>query len=336
MGLISHYKITNIFDWEYDPPNYSDFVIDCLNENYYSLSEGFVLLDFLDDELLVNNYQIKMENIKKNLSRIQNNNYNDIRLKEYYKRVDIVKDELLKINLTKYKRIINLIFIENEFNSSLSAIQKYGAYCLAYGYNPTPLDFDTHISIESDLENLDSIDKLHHRAIELNNLGGKDKNKYIIYQEICKYIIASKEKYFMYGSYSFSSFSDVFKFLLSEMIKNNCKIKICNNCGKYFVPIKRSNTLYCNNVSPQDDTKTCGEYRKYIDYLKRTQNDEATKLYKQIYNKRANKVRRGGTIFNKTHLYNFTEQARQWKTEIKAKRKTKEEYIAWLKEEKNK
>ena len=34
----------------------------------------------------------------------------------------------------------------------------------------------------------------------------------------------------------------------------------CKNCGEFFIPAKRSDTIYCDRQAPQDTSKTCKEY----------------------------------------------------------------------------
>lgn len=126
--------------------------------------------------------------------------------------------------------------------------------------------------------------------------------------------------------------------ILQEIFYNNRIIKKCPNCNRYFVPLKRSDTIYCNEKSPQDPSKTCREYGIYTSYLKKTQTNEAIKLYKQIYNSKNNKMRRynGSNDRLCNDLRSFVETAKQWKTDVKDGAKTEAEYIKWLKEVKEK
>jgi hypothetical protein len=125
---------------------------------------------------------------------------------------------------------------------------------------------------------------------------------------------------------------------IHQIIKHGYIIKQCENCGKYFVAYNRSDTLYCDRISPKDPSKTCKEFGKYINYLNKNKNDESTKLYKQIYNIKANRYRRTktktypkGNLSLKKDLDSFTAVGSKWKQDVKLGCKSEEQYISWLK-----
>ena len=139
-------------------------------------------------------------------------------------------------------------------------------------------------------------------------------------------------------SKDFFSMSDMIRFLILEMIKQNVSVKKCQNCGKYFVPY-RYDALFCDNASPQDNKKTCQEYGKYANFLEKTRTDEATRLYKQIYNAKNNKARRCKTECNpegnptlNADLETFVSQAAKYRSNIKCGAISEDEYIAWLRD----
>ncbi|KNZ41445.1 DUF6076 domain-containing protein [Acetobacterium bakii] len=121
---------------------------------------------------------------------------------------------------------------------------------------------------------------------------------------------------------------------VSKILEKDIDINICNNCKKFFIPLNRSDTQFCDNVSPQDENKTCKEYGRYINYLTKTQNDLATKLYKQIYNSKANKAKRTRNIIFQNDLNKFRLLAKKYKNRIKLGEITEDEYIIWLKDQK--
>lgn len=135
------------------------------------------------------------------------------------------------------------------------------------------------------------------------------------------------------------SFSTLISFLIFEIfqiIENRIEIKKCENCQKYFTPLNRSDTIYCTRISPQDKTKTCQEYGKYIKHLKKTQTDVSTKLYKQIYNSLANKVKRQPeNIEYKNQLKHFMDLSKDWKKKIKSNEKSEQDFQEWLKNQKS-
>ena len=121
-----------------------------------------------------------------------------------------------------------------------------------------------------------------------------------------------------------------------QMLDRGYSIKKCKNCGKYFVPLNRSDTSYCDRPALHDTSKTCREYAKYNNYLNKTRNDVTTKLHKQIYNIKRNKAKRCENIKLQQELDCFTSQAKQWKKAVKEQTKTETEYLEWLKSVKEK
>lgn len=56
-----------------------------------------------------------------------------------------------------------------------------------------------------------------------------------------------------------TNFLQVLIFETCWMKKEHKPIKICANCGRYFIPPKRSHSIYCPAQSPQSPEKTCAE-----------------------------------------------------------------------------
>lgn len=130
------------------------------------------------------------------------------------------------------------------------------------------------------------------------------------------------------------NYDDLLKHLISIMIDGGYEVKRCSNCNKYFAP-ERMDAEYCNNSAPQNSKKTCSEYVKYKKFLLKTQTDESTKLYKQIYNSKLNKIKRcGKTAGDDIKLRNFMEKANDYRKAIKLNNATEQEFIEWLKSNK--
>jgi hypothetical protein len=134
------------------------------------------------------------------------------------------------------------------------------------------------------------------------------------------------------------------EFLVMELyclIQNGCTISTCRNCGKAFVAYNRSNTQYCDRPSPQEPGKTCREYGTYITRLKKVRQDEATHLYKQLYNMMQNRYRRTkstncpqGQLRLRQELEDFIADNKAWKKQMKAGKFTEQQYVDWLKSQK--
>ena len=150
--------------------------------------------------------------------------------------------------------------------------------------------------------------------------------------ENSNFMINLKEKKSLYPGYEFDSFDEFFIFIFLELIKQNNFIKKCDNCGKYFYPKYRSDTLYCDSISPQDSSKTCKEYafaKKRSDQLK---NNEAMGLYKKIFMQKQMATKRNP---NKSEYLqdfeNFKKESKEWKAKVKSGEKSEQDYIQWLK-----
>ena len=134
------------------------------------------------------------------------------------------------------------------------------------------------------------------------------------------------------------------EFLVMELyclIKSGCTISTCRNCGKLFVAYNRSDTQYCDRPSPQEPGKTCREYGTYITRLEKVRQDEATHLYKQLYNMMQNRYRRTkspnclqGQLRLRQELEDFISDNKAWKKQMKAGKLTEQQYVDWLKVQK--
>lgn len=118
---------------------------------------------------------------------------------------------------------------------------------------------------------------------------------------------------------------------LSKICENKIKIKKCQNCGKYFIPESRTDEIYCNRVSPQDDQMDCKEYGSKKLWYDRLKTDEAAKLSRNIYMAKQMLVKRNPDIAEYKKMFEFFKQERKkWEKEVKEGIKTRDEYIAWL------
>ena len=150
-------------------------------------------------------------------------------------------------------------------------------------------------------------------------------------QDIEYKIIPSKNN----GFIDFYYIGDFLSFLIFEtrnIIRQQIIIKKCKNCDGYFIPQKRSDAIYCDRSSPQDNSMTCKEYGSRKLWYDRLRDNKSAKLYRNIYMATQMLAKRNRDI--QTHQDDFEEykvQSAQWKKDVKAGLKTEEEYIIWLK-----
>lgn len=103
----------------------------------------------------------------------------------------------------------------------------------------------------------------------------------------------------------------------------------CANCGKYFIPQARTDSIYCQNPAPLDIRKTCREYAATRGYYLEQKNNEVENLRRKIkdrLNKRAQRYDYEQLPYNQ-----FREYDKSFRTQIKNGTISNVEYIAWLK-----
>lgn len=106
----------------------------------------------------------------------------------------------------------------------------------------------------------------------------------------------------------------------------------CKNCGKIFVPYHRTDTLYCDRKSPQDEHLTCKEYGTKRLWYENLKQNETKKLYRNIYMQKQMLSKRNPDIYSyQIDFENYKIQSKQWKSDVKSGLKTEEEYLDWLK-----
>ena len=59
-------------------------------------------------------------------------------------------------------------------------------------------------------------------------------------------------------------------------------IKICKNCGRYFIPVNRNAEIYCDLSTAKGNTKKCRELSARTTYTKNIQDIEGLLLYRRI------------------------------------------------------
>ena len=133
------------------------------------------------------------------------------------------------------------------------------------------------------------------------------------------------------------SFREVLVMEAYQLLRHGETVAVCKNCGKPFVAFNRSDTLYCSRTAPQDGRKSCGEYGAYYVRLEKVRHDEATHIYKQVYNCLQNRYRRTKTPESpegnsrlKAETEEFLGACRAWKQRIKSGDAAEMDYIIWL------
>lgn len=122
---------------------------------------------------------------------------------------------------------------------------------------------------------------------------------------------------------------------LLELIKNDTPIYVCKNCGKYFIPSSKKNTLYCNNI--YEHGKTCQEIGAMITYNEKLKKDEINTLYRKTLSAKKMLANRNPDIPMYLEKYEkWKEEANKFKQDIKNGLKTEEQFKQWIEETRKK
>ena len=125
--------------------------------------------------------------------------------------------------------------------------------------------------------------------------------------------------------------------VLYHLLDKNYSIKKCKNCGKFFVAFQRSDSKYCDNPSPQDRHRTCKQYgtqRLWYDEIKK---DDALSLQRKVLQAKQKMASRYRDIPGYVKGYeDFKKESKEWKNNYEKRLVTKEEFIEWLKIQKEK
>lgn len=152
--------------------------------------------------------------------------------------------------------------------------------------------------------------------------------------------VANKNKLYKEPSINEYEIEDTLDFVMSSfsfMLDLGMPFRRCANCGKYFIPENKSDTKYCNRISPQYPRLTCKEAAKYIKQLEREKGNYTERLRKSIYNTLRNRLNSKKALQNgmiskqyQIDLNNFLQQAAQWKSDVKVGAKSEKQYVKWL------
>ena len=86
----------------------------------------------------------------------------------------------------------------------------------------------------------------------------------------------------MVNTHKSNDISSVCYAILEELSKiDNYPIKICQNCGMYFIPNSRLDEIYCDY--PKENSKTCREQGAILSYNRRLQEKSAYAEYRKTY-----------------------------------------------------
>ena len=97
----------------------------------------------------------------------------------------------------------------------------------------------------------------------------------------------------MVERYVFSSLRDFLYVELGKAILHGNAPRQCRLCGRWFLHEQGDRAVYCDNIAPGEDTKTCREVGARAVFENKLQSEETWKLYKRAYKKYYARVMKG-------------------------------------------
>ncbi len=280
------------FEWDYLKGKIS------LTESQFNLFLYFnKFKNYLYDGNLTKSAQMKEEKLKSKIHDMIKLEFVKIRSIKSYLNSCLIDSEL-------YSDLIFMYFVKNCINFELEEIRPSDLYSIIFSYSDTKLrnlmEEDNFHQILKDSYNaqvLEDIEKLPQYDERYNSI------------EIEKLLVVS--------------------FL--KIIEQGYTLKKCANCGLPFIPYNRSDTLYCDRISPQDNSRTCKEHGGKQAWLNNVRTDEAMKLYRNIYMQKQMLCKRNPDILEYRQSFDeFRQVTKQWKADIRKGNCSEREYINWL------
>lgn len=128
--------------------------------------------------------------------------------------------------------------------------------------------------------------------------------------------------------------SNILYVSLSEIASNETiKIKICKNCGKYFIPIKNTEK-YCDITYYQNES-TCKLMGANNSYTKKRKSVEGIKFYRNNYQRRLMQAKRSDNEQVKLAFENWKQLAKSKIKEFNNTKISDEELFEWMKNNKD-
>ena len=287
-------------------------------ENSYSITKqplGTFFTDFLNIDFEID------EDFKKFFVK-----YPSALLKENFKKIfnkgPISKDDFDNILKKLYCEIKNqLIRIQEQVDEILD-------YCIInprnrkVKYSPV----DRLLVLQSVHENLTLLKETKMEVVSFYKIPYqklKDKNE----DEIYKILENTKAK--KYHTYIPTNIESFINFVLCQIIESKLYLKICKNCGLYFIT-SNSQVGYCDNISPGAN-KTCSEIGVLSSFQNTIENDTLIKRYYKLYSKKHVYSKRNPDIQEYVKDFeNFKKYGKNKLASYKSKKISAEEFEIWL------
>lgn len=321
---------------EFKNSEYSNYIVKKLLVDYDANLDiiiqpiGSLLLDFINIDLSNSKY-LKNFILKYGLNIISNLDkskdlpaYLAYTAKEFNTHFEdfynVTKNTLDKIQ-NDFKNCINFCYFNNDKNLGLfTSMQKY--FLSYHTCNENAL-FTCVSSLEKYSKGI-SIDfkSFFTTDVTLENYTNKELIKKV------------SDENFAFSPYSYICTkleNALFLSFINILNIERLEIKTCENCGKYFIPISKSNEKFCTNYISLNSKKTCRDVGAFNSYNNKVKDNEVEALIRKTSSYFSMQVKRNPDIDiyrknNEDWKKNYKEQRLKFKNnEI-----TKDEFINWI------
>lgn len=244
------------------------------------------------------------------------------------------RKEILIDYQSQFKTIIN--FINNlsnlDYLKCFSIAERFFIYKRAdfTNYSDMSIVLNSYISLAYDIESM--------KYLNMNlctNQGNFEEKAKAISEYIKNYPTEYDDELFPSICFNCHIIESACFISILELIKNNTPIYICKNCGNYFIPSSKKNTLYCNNI--YEHGKTCQEIGAMITYNEKLKKDEINSLYRKTLSAKKMLANRNPDIPMYLEKYEeWKNEANKFKKDIKQGKRTEEEFKKWIEETRKK
>ena len=300
--------------------------IELINEKIFPLATNFInflsldMKNILNDEIISN---LSMNNYKEIISKLSTAS-DGVILKELMGIGSILNQNNINIELIKkdlqlvlntyntFKDLIEFCYFNGNLKN-MTLMQRYLYYLHKFNGRKITLPKQT---------------------IDTFDLKIKSPNAELLKNDNDIILMLQENSPYFYITYECLNISDYITASFLQLIANNYLILKCKNCNKYFIPYKRTDTYYCDRISPQDNTKTCKQYGADKAWWIRTKDEnDWYNLYRKIYQSFQVKAKRNPNNPQFKQNYDkFRANANEWKKAVKDGTKTEEEFMNWLQE----
>lgn len=149
-------------------------------------------------------------------------------------------------------------------------------------------------------------------------------------QHIDYRIILLEEKF--QSLYTIKSSPSLLIFEIAHCLNAEINFVKCKNCGNYFVPEGRSDSVYCSYPLRDNDGKTCKDVGAQITRANKEKNDESTREYRKVYMRYKMMTNRHPEDIKASKKFNeLTTDAKSWRKKLANGSASTEEFLNWLK-----